>query len=342
MRASAGHRRPRRCDPSVRHRAGDPRGRGRLSRPEHVIVRGQAGCAASVAATIARPGRHGTRAPWASSTAPRPPSAVDRLSALRAAPCVASVTPRRDGEPQLDRRLRPHRRHRLALQHRADHRRPGRVDGRRHRAERRRRAHRHRCLAGAGPQHQRQGDQRARPLVRLADAGADATSTRYGHGTHMAGIIAGRDPANPPRWTTSATPTTSSAWRPTPTSSTSRSPTSRARWTSRRCSRRIDWVVQHRNTGNIEHPGHQPVVRHQQHPVVHARSARLRGRGGVEERHRGRGRAGNERLRRQRSQRPRVTTRSHRGRCGRHAGHAWPRPTTPSPPSPARQRHARP
>jgi serine protease AprX len=68
------------------------------SRPEQVIVRGQAGCAASVATTIASLGGKVTRSlgilDGAAATV-----GSDRLSALRAAPCVAAVTP--DGSVTL-------------------------------------------------------------------------------------------------------------------------------------------------------------------------------------------------------------------------------------------------
>jgi serine protease AprX len=61
-------------------------------RPQHVIVRGQAGCAASVATTITSMGGTVTRSigilDGAAATV-----GSDRLSALRAAPCVAAVTP---------------------------------------------------------------------------------------------------------------------------------------------------------------------------------------------------------------------------------------------------------
>jgi serine protease AprX len=68
------------------------------SRPEQVIVRGQAGCAASVAATVASLGGKVTT-PLGILDGAAATVAGNRLSALRAAPCVASVTP--DGTVSL-------------------------------------------------------------------------------------------------------------------------------------------------------------------------------------------------------------------------------------------------
>jgi serine protease AprX len=62
------------------------------ARPEKVVVRGQAGCAASVAATVTSLGGKVTRSIGILDGAAATISS-DRLSALRAAPCVARVTP---------------------------------------------------------------------------------------------------------------------------------------------------------------------------------------------------------------------------------------------------------
>jgi serine protease AprX len=63
-----------------------------VSRPETVIVRGQAGCAGAVATTIAGIGGRVTHSIGILNGAVAVVNS-DRLSALRAAPCVAAVTP---------------------------------------------------------------------------------------------------------------------------------------------------------------------------------------------------------------------------------------------------------
>jgi hypothetical protein len=68
------------------------------SAPVHVIVRGQAGCAASVAAGIAAVGGRVSR-PLDILDGAIAIIGSDRLAALRAAPCVAAVTP--DGSVTL-------------------------------------------------------------------------------------------------------------------------------------------------------------------------------------------------------------------------------------------------
>ena len=68
------------------------------SRPERVIVRGQAGCAASVASTVTGMGGKVIR-PIGVVNGAVATVGSDRLSALRAAPCVAAVTP--DGSVTL-------------------------------------------------------------------------------------------------------------------------------------------------------------------------------------------------------------------------------------------------
>ncbi len=165
------------------------------SRPEQVIVRGQAGCAASVAATIGSLGGKVTRSlgilDGAAATV-----GSDRLSALRAAPCVASVTP--DGsvtlssiggyDPTADTGSLYNTEQIIGAQTawHAGHTGQGvgvaLID------------------TGVSPV---QGLTSNGKLINGPDLSFDSQTPalsyldEVGHGTHMAGIIAGRDPANP-------------------------------------------------------------------------------------------------------------------------------------------------
>ena len=133
---------------------------------------------------------------------------------------------RREGPPARHRpgaRLRRRRRRGLAVQHRQDHQRQERLDRTTATGQgRRRRAHRHRRRAGAGP-HQRQ--RRPRPDLSFeSQTPTCAHLDTFGHGTHMAGIIAGRDVDGAGRDYAKPARTSSSASRRTPGSSASRSP----------------------------------------------------------------------------------------------------------------------
>ena len=168
---------------------------------------------------------------------------ADRLGALRSAAGVLEVVENASVTPHQHRGRRPGRPQRLdAARHARDDRRLGHVGRRVHRRRRGRRADRLGRRPGRRPDAPPARSSTARTSRsrrrRCDRTGCDAEPGRdldtYGHGTHMAGIIAGRDRRRSRHGGQHRDRAASSAWRRTPGSSASRSLTLRAVPTSRR------------------------------------------------------------------------------------------------------------
>ena len=157
-----------------------------------------------------------------------------------------------------------------------------------------------------------------------------------GHGTHMAGIIAGRDQATPSGWQTYAGDTNDFIGvAPDAHIVNVKVADEQGAVDVSQVLAGIDWVVQHRNDNGLNIRvinlsfGTNSTQSYMLDPLAYA--AEVAWHSG----HRGGGHRGQQRGGQQRAQRPGVRPLPHRRRRGRHAGQPQPGRRTPSPRSPA-------
>ena len=107
-----------------------------------------------------------------------------------------------------------------------------------------------------------QGRLRPRPVARVAGPSLRNLDT-YGHGTFMAGLIAGHDSALTAPYANAPGVALPRRRTRLPGSSASRSATADGGVDVTQVIAAIDWVVQHAHDTGLEHPRHQPLLRHQ-------------------------------------------------------------------------------
>ena len=153
-----------------------------------------------------------------------------------------------------------------------------------------------------------QGRLRAGPLARIA--GPEPARPRHERPRHVHGRPHRRPRRRAHARRTSSRLRPTAAWRPTPASSASRSAPPTAASTSRQVIAAIDWVVQHQHDNGLNIRVLNLSYGTNSTQSLHGRPARLRGRAGLEARHRRRRGGRQHRLpagqRRPRPRRPRL------------------------------------